>query len=106
MILEISVNLEYEIFRQFNSIQSPAVANFTRRSLGPGGGSGQFGSSKFFGEEIVDQARAVYLKGRVLTITCLSLTAARDIRISEGRIINEINKRFDNLQVEKIRYLA
>mgnify|MGYP001566910982 CR=1 FL=1 len=60
----------------------------------------------FFGEEIVDQARAVYLKGRVLTNTCLSLTAARDIRISEGRIINEINKRFDNLQVEKIRYLA
>lgn len=61
---------------------------------------------KFFGEEIIDQARAVYLKGRLLTVTCLSLTAARDIRLNEGQIINEINEQIGSLQVEKIHYLA
>lgn len=61
---------------------------------------------EIFGEIISDQARAVYLKGRVLTVTCLSLTAARDIRLSEGQIINKINDKFGDLQVEKIHYLA
>lgn len=59
-----------------------------------------------FGEQIIDIARAVYVKNNILTIACLSSSATQEIKLYEAKIIDEINKKIGSGGIEKIRFLA
>lgn len=62
--------------------------------------------TKLFGEESKKYARAMYVKSGDLAIACLSSVIAQEIRLNQGKIIGEINKKFGPKTVEKIKYLS
>jgi len=59
-----------------------------------------------FSEQIIDIARAVYVKNSALTIACLSSSAIQEIKLYEAKIIEEINKKTAPGTIEKIRFLS
>ena len=60
---------------------------------------------KIWGTKIKDQARAIYYKDNILTIASLSSVVAQEIKLNEQKILEELNKNFNN-KIEKIRYLT
>ena len=62
--------------------------------------------ANMFGEHIIDIARAVYIRNKALTVACLSSVSAQEIRLHEGAIVEEINKKMGDKIVDKIKYLA
>jgi len=58
------------------------------------------------GEAAKKYARAIYVKNKILTITCLSSVIAQEIKLNEKKLLLEINKKLGDNVVEKIRYLA
>ncbi len=61
---------------------------------------------EILGAEIQKFARALYLKNKILAITCLSSVAAQEIRLNERTIIEKLKNKFGKQTVERIRYLA
>lgn len=57
-----------------------------------------------WGEDISEQAKALHLKDKKLTIACLSSVAAQEIRLHESEILEKLNKEFGDGMVEKLRY--
>lgn len=57
-----------------------------------------------WGEDISEQAKALHLKDKKLTIACLSSVATQEIRLHESEILEKLNKEFGDGMVEKIRY--
>ena len=62
--------------------------------------------TEMFGDEFKKFGRALYLKNRILAITCLSSIAAQEIRLNEQGIIAKLKNKFGIQAVERIRYLA
>jgi len=60
----------------------------------------------FFGAQVSNSAKAVYYKSSNLTIAALSSIAAQEIKFREKDIIMEINNKFGQNKVRKIKYLA
>ena|SRR3989339_229280 len=61
---------------------------------------------EIFGESITDRARALCLKNKIITMACLSSVLAQEIRLNEKRILKELNTKFGQATVEKLRYLS
>ena len=56
------------------------------------------------GENIKDQAKAMYIKNKILNIACLSSIAAQEIKFKEKDLIAKINS--NGKVVDKIRYIS
>ena len=59
-----------------------------------------------FGEELGMQAKPLFLKNRTLTVSCASSAIAQEIRLNQLDIVEKINKKLGEKQVDRIRYLA
>ena len=59
-----------------------------------------------FGPEIMTSAAPAYYKNQILSIACLSSSAASEIRMRENSIIGSINQAVPGAQITKIRYLS
>lgn len=59
-----------------------------------------------FGQTIAEYASATYVKNGVLTIACLSSTAAQEIKLQEANLVTLINKKMGFTAVKKIKYLS
>lgn len=61
---------------------------------------------EIFGLESKRFAQAIYLKNRIISITCLSSVMAQEIKLNEKNILSSLNTKLGGQTVEKIRYLA
>lgn len=59
-----------------------------------------------WGEKGAGKVKALYLKDNVLTIACLSSVMAQEIKLNEREILAELNGKFGNGAVERIRYVV
>ena len=59
-----------------------------------------------FGEEILNQARAAYLRHGILTVTCLSDATAQTIKQKERALIDYIHKKLGGKVIKNLRFLA
>lgn len=58
-----------------------------------------------WGDKINQQAKALYVKNKVLTVAVLSSVIASEIRLNKNNIINSINGSLGQLVVKDIRIL-
>lgn len=58
-----------------------------------------------FGKSITDTAQAVFLRQEILTIACLSSTAAQEIRLHEAELVDRIHQETVTSVIKKVRYL-
>jgi len=58
------------------------------------------------GKKISGRVQALYLKDKILTIACLSSVVAQELQLNQNKVINRINKKFDEKMVEKLRFLT
>jgi hypothetical protein len=60
-----------------------------------------------FGEVIVNNAKTMYLKDKILTVACLSPVVAQEVTIKEKQLVEKINSRFSQGDriVERLRML-
>ncbi|MFH1292105.1 MAG: DUF721 domain-containing protein [bacterium] len=59
-----------------------------------------------FGDEVQKHVQAVYYKNNTLTMACLGSIMAQEIKFNEAIIIEQINAKFGQNTVKKLRYLA
>lgn len=62
--------------------------------------------ANMFGENIIDFARAIFIKDKSLTIACLSSVASQEIRMQEAKLIAEINEKMGSDVVHKVKFLT
>ena len=59
-----------------------------------------------WGERIKNQAQAMYLKNKILTVACLSPVVAQEIKLRERILLERLAKRFGPGRVNGIRLLT
>ncbi len=59
-----------------------------------------------FGEDLGSQAKPLFLKNRTLTVSCSSSEIAQEIRTNQAVIVEKINDKLTNPEVDRIRYLV
>ncbi len=84
--------------KSMHSIQSQATAALVVEEAGR-----LF--TELFGS-IANQIRPLYIKNRTLTITCSSAAVAQEIRLRQAEIVEGINAKLGQKEVDRIRYLA
>ena len=61
---------------------------------------------ELFGEEMAVHAKTLFLKNRTLTVSCTSSAMANEIRLNQAQIVEGINTKMGNNEVDRIRYLS
>ncbi len=61
---------------------------------------------ELFSSDLAAHAKPQYLKNRTLTVTCTSSALAQEIRLNQATIVEKINEKLGNNEVDRIRYLA
>lgn len=61
---------------------------------------------ELFGADLAKDAKPLFLKNRTVTISCASSAIAQKIRENQAEIVDNINKKLGDKQVDRIRYLA
>ena len=61
---------------------------------------------KTWGDKITNMAKTMYLKDNILTIACLSSTIAQELKLREQELIKQINNKFGNDVVQRLRFLS
>lgn len=56
------------------------------------------------GKNLAKHVKAVYLKDKILTVACLSSSAAQEIKFAENKILSILNHEFNNC-VERLSFL-
>ena len=60
---------------------------------------------KIFGDKSGSQARALYFKDNMLTLAILSSSLGQEIKFRESEIMANLNNKFGDRAVERVRYL-
>jgi len=60
--------------------------------------------TEFFGPGITRRARAMYLRGKVLTVSCLSSIVTQEIYLKRNKIIKELNRRLGGEAVTDLKF--
>jgi hypothetical protein len=60
--------------------------------------------SEMFGKNILNKARAMYLKNKILTVSCLSSFLKQEIYLKQKKIIKELNKRLGGEAVNVLKF--
>lgn len=58
-----------------------------------------------FGQTVLERARPMYVRDKIINIASLSSVLAQEIRYREQKLIESINKEFGRGTVEKIRFI-
>ncbi|NCP16923.1 hypothetical protein COU24_00645 [Candidatus Kuenenbacteria bacterium CG10_big_fil_rev_8_21_14_0_10_39_14] len=59
-----------------------------------------------WGKKIENNAQAMYLKDKILTIAALSPVVAQELKIREGELINRLADKFGQGVVDRLRLLT
>jgi len=59
---------------------------------------------EIFGPGIARKSRAMYLRGKVLTVGCLSSVMTQEIYLKRTRIIKELNRRLGGEVVTELKF--
>jgi predicted nucleic acid-binding Zn ribbon protein len=59
---------------------------------------------EIFGPGISKKAKAMYLRNKVLTISCLSSIVTQEIYLKRNKIIKELNRRLGGEAVETLKF--
>lgn len=62
--------------------------------------------AEMFGQEIARFVSAAYVKNQVLTVACLSSTAAQEIKLREQHFIEQINNQVGKMVIQRVSYLS
>ncbi|MFH2136653.1 MAG: DUF721 domain-containing protein [Patescibacteria group bacterium] len=57
-----------------------------------------------FGPGVGRRARAMYLRGKILTVGCLSSVVTQEIYLKRGKLIKELNKRLGGEAVTDLKF--
>ncbi len=57
-----------------------------------------------FGPGVARKARAMYLRGKILTIGCLSSVVTQEIYLKRGKIIKELNRQLGGEVVIDLKF--
>jgi len=57
-----------------------------------------------FGSGVGRRARAMYLRGKILTVGCLSSVVTQEIYLKRGKLIKELNKRLGGEAVTDLKF--
>jgi hypothetical protein len=59
-----------------------------------------------WGKKIENQAQAMYLKDRILTVACLSPIIGQELKLREGELMARLRENFGSGAVERLRVLT
>lgn len=59
---------------------------------------------EIFGPGVGRRARAMYLRGKTLTVGCLSSIVTQEIYLKRGKIIKELNRRLGGEAVTELKF--
>ena len=59
-----------------------------------------------FGEKIKNKVKILYLKKKVLYLSALSSVVIQEIRMNEGKLLRETNKKFGRKIVERLNFFS
>jgi hypothetical protein len=59
----------------------------------------------FVGPDNSKYIKPLFIKNRTLTITCASSALSQEIHLNQAKIINQINEKFGQNALDRIRYL-
>lgn len=59
-----------------------------------------------WGKKIENNAQAIYLKDKILTIAALSPVVAQELKIREGELLNRLADKFGQGVVDRLRLLT
>ena|SRR3989338_2611355 len=62
--------------------------------------------AQFFGNDADARMKPLYVKRKVLTVSCISSVAAQELKLREKDIIKAINKESGETAVERLRFFA
>lgn len=60
--------------------------------------------AEIFGPGITRRARAMYLRGKILTVGCLSSVMTQEIYLKRNKIIKELNRRLGGEVVTDLKF--
>ncbi len=60
---------------------------------------------EFLGEENSKYVRPLFIKNRTLTITCANSVVSQEIHLNQAKIVTQINEKFGQNALDRIRYL-
>lgn len=60
--------------------------------------------AEIFGPGILKKARAIYLRNKVLTVSCLSSVLIQEIYLKRNKIIRELNHQLGGEVVETLKF--
>lgn len=63
-------------------------------------------AEEVIGRNVAKKSQALYFKGGILNIACLSSVLSQELQLNQKKIINKINKKFNSPVVEKLRFLS
>lgn len=61
---------------------------------------------KAAGDKFINKSKIVNEKNEVLIVDCLNSVWANELKIREGRILEEIKKRYNGLRINKISFIS
>lgn len=59
---------------------------------------------EIFGPGVARKARAMYLRGKTLTVGCLSSVVTQEIYLKRGKIIKELNRQLGGEAVTDLKF--
>lgn len=59
---------------------------------------------EIFGPGVGRRARAMYLRGKILTVGCLSSVVTQEIYLKRGKIMKELNRRLGREVVADLKF--
>lgn len=60
---------------------------------------------EFVGEQNLKEVKPLFIKNRTFTVTCTNSALCQEIHLNQAKIVQEINTRFGQNVLDRIRYL-
>lgn len=60
----------------------------------------------YFGLEILDAVKPLYVRNRILAIACVDMSAGASVGMVEDMIVKTVNEGFDEPQIERITLIT
>jgi hypothetical protein len=60
--------------------------------------------AEVFGPGIARRARAMYVRGKILTVSCLSSVVTQEIYLKRAKIIKELNRRLGGEAITDLKF--
>lgn len=58
---------------------------------------------EIFGQSILERFKAVYIKNKILFVSCGSSALAQELNLQKGEILNRVNNKYDQAVLQDIK---